>query len=84
MPLQRQYVNEQWNDFSKKVLSPECSDVQRIEMRRAFFAGAVALWSIFFKGLSEGEDVQPEDLKKMSDLQAEFDHYAEQLRKGAA
>lgn len=80
----RMRIAEEWNSFAEKVLPKECSDVQRIETRRAFYAGAVALWGAFFKGLSDGSEPTPSDLEMMSDFQKEFDHYAEQLRKGVA
>lgn len=80
----RMYVTEQWNSFAQIVLPKECSDLQRKEMRRAFFAGAVALWEIFFRGLTDGDDVNPQDLEKMADLQAEFGLYLERLKRGAA
>lgn len=37
-------IQQEWEDFSKKVI-PECTqkDVQYLEMRKAFFAGALSL-----------------------------------------
>lgn len=78
----RNYILEQWNDFARNVLPPECSEIQRSETRRAFFAGAVALWGIVFKNLSPDSEPTEQDLQMMSDLSAEFDQHVAALRAG--
>jgi hypothetical protein len=36
-------IEEEWNDFTSKVFDGTQSEIQVVEMKRAFFAGATAL-----------------------------------------
>jgi hypothetical protein len=46
--------------------------VQIEEFRRAFFAGAVALYLLVMAGLSSNPGVTPEDMSFMADVDAEL------------
>lgn len=50
-------VQEQWSSFEKMVISPNAPEVQRTEMRRAFYAGVEAMlriqWAIGDAAISE-------------------------------
>lgn len=39
-PPETASINDQWHFFAKVVLPAHCSETQRREMKRAFFAGA--------------------------------------------
>ena len=39
-------INDSWTDFSSKVIPPEVPAEQFVEMKKAFFAGAYAMFSI--------------------------------------
>ena len=40
-------IEKQWNYFSDRILPLSAPDIQRIEMKRAFFAGVTATMMIF-------------------------------------
>ncbi|MDE1138177.1 MAG: hypothetical protein PW999_00690 [Paraburkholderia tropica] len=39
-------ISEKWASFERAVLPSDCSDVQRSEMRKAFYAGAASLLAL--------------------------------------
>lgn len=39
----RLLMAEQWNEFSRNILPKNCSEIQRKEMKRAFYAGAQSI-----------------------------------------
>ena len=52
-------VEEEWESFARAVLPPNCSTVQRWEMRRAFYAGAWAMLAGVLDAAGKcGADVQ--------------------------
>jgi hypothetical protein len=66
------------------VLPEGVSEVQRIETRWAFYAGAQALFHVLINVLDPGDEPTAADLAKMDDIQAEFENYAADLRAGRA
>jgi hypothetical protein len=46
----------EWREFANAVLPETVGDVQRTEMRRAFYAGANALLSAMMKFLDPGDE----------------------------
>lgn len=78
--MKRQFVLEKWNEFSQTVLPPNCSETQRVEMRRSFYAGAISLWNTLFANLHPGTEPGPTDLVMMDDLKDEFDEYRKRLQ----
>jgi hypothetical protein len=67
----RERVRELWVSYEQQVLPPNCSDVQRQETRRAFYAGAFGLFDAMTVAMSEDEGVSPDDERVMIDLAAE-------------
>jgi hypothetical protein len=82
--MRRNRVAEQWNTFAQAVLPKDCSDLQRKEMRRAFYAGAHMLFCMLVGSVSEGEETQPQDIQMLSDLNAECESFAEAVKQGTA
>jgi hypothetical protein len=75
--IKRQLVAEQWDQFARAVLPPQCSDVQRRAMRVAFYAGAN---SILFRVL---QVLAPEG-EMMNDIHRELEQYSQMLKEGRA
>lgn len=46
-------IATQWSEFEDLVLPKDCSVTQRVEMRRAFYAGAVSMFQAVAYGLPE-------------------------------
>lgn len=75
-------IQEKWNEFSKLVLPPGCPDVQRTEMRRAFYAGMEGFLQIMLGGMEPGPDPSANDLKMMDELDEELKDFYERMKKG--
>jgi hypothetical protein len=75
----------QWADFEHKILDPlDASQLQRREMRRAFYAGAQTLFALIMGGLTPGPEPQPIDLVNLSMLIAELDEFVVKVKQGIA
>lgn len=57
--------------------SPE---VQRMEMRKAFFAGAQHLWGSIFAVLEGGTEPTDSDLKRMTLINDELEKFIQDLK----
>ena len=44
--MSNKLFQKQWQDFEKSVIPPNAPAVQRQEMRRAFYAGASAMFNL--------------------------------------
>ena len=74
-PAQRAPIQDAWESFERYVLPGNASDVQRAEMRKAFFSGASAI----FQALVEVSGNEERGMKLMSDVQAEVDVFGQEL-----
>jgi len=77
-------VRDAWTSFERAILPPDCSDVQRSEMRRAFFAGAFSIMDELSKAMSHEDDMTDADERVMIDLAIEQEEYLAALRMGRA
>lgn len=84
--MRRQRIAEQWDTFAREVLAPVgAGEIQKKEARRAFYAGAWALYSLQMNQLSPGvERITQDDLNLMADLDAEMREFGELVKAGRA
>jgi len=75
---------DQWQDFEKRVLPADAGEVQRIETRRAFYAGAQALLCGLLNMFEPDHGPTEEDLKAMDSIKAELDQFAADVKGGVA
>ena len=75
---------EQWNEFSRAVMPPDASPIQKREMRRAFYAGAHAILIRVMDFLSPGDDPTEADLQIMADVELELRSFADSVKAGRA
>lgn len=73
-----------WASFDRAVMPPGISDVQRREMRRAFYAGAASLLRVLMDELDEGDELTDNDMTRMVALNGELQQFAEDLKQGRA
>jgi hypothetical protein len=75
-----------WAGFAKMVLPPDAPEIQRNEMRKAFFAGAMHLWRSVMTVLDPGPGTEPteRDLRRMSQIEVELDRFEKIIRAEAA
>jgi hypothetical protein len=81
--MKRQLVADEWDTFAKTVLPNDVSDVQRSEMRLAFYAGAIALFYKLQKAVGPGGDVTADDMRIMMDLENELREFAREMERKA-
>lgn len=78
-------IEKEWRDLAALTLPPDASIVQRMEMRKAFFAGAIAMFSLIFSGLdASSPNMTPVDEAMLDDISLEMQEYVEELKSQAA
>ena len=61
-----------WQSYLASVIPPDASDVQKLESRLAFYAGAAALWKGLMTVLESGAEPTEADLALMESIQTEL------------
>lgn len=80
----RRMIREEWAAFERKVLPANCSAVQRQEMRRAFYAGAMIVFDAVAHAMSDADDMTAADEQVLNDLLNEREEYLALLALGLA
>ncbi len=65
-------IAEKFASYRRDVIPNNAPPVQIEECRRAFFAGAVALYGLMMAGLSSAPGVTQDDMSFMADVDAEL------------
>lgn len=73
-----------WASLEAETFNAETSPLQRREMRRAFYAGALGFFEILISDLDPGDEPTDKDMNKVDNLQAELVRFAEALDRGEA
>lgn len=83
--MSRQRILESWNEFARVVLPSNVGQTQMIETRRAFFAGAIALFDIVTRTpeVVGADHTMDDGMKVFDEIAAEIKLYADRLRSGA-
>jgi hypothetical protein len=78
----RYRILEKWNTFSALVLPAEVGEIQRTEMRRAFFAGAASCFDI----VSSIDKQTSEDAgcALLDEIHRELEEHCQRMLRGAA
>lgn len=77
-------IQAAWRSYVAEVLPPDCSAIQLCETRRAFYAGAQALFGGLLSRFTEDREPTEEDLKLMDQVNEELKAFAHDLRRGRA
>jgi hypothetical protein len=72
-------IAEAWKRFEAMVLPASASAVQRSEMRKAFYAGASVMFQTVTQGMSEGAEIQEQDLQLLDGIAKEVEAYGAEL-----
>ncbi len=75
-------IASEWAGYSK-TLPESAGPAQFAETKRAFYAGAVALYGAILVNLSPEPEPTPEDIAYMVSIQRELDDYIERIKRGA-
>ena len=70
-----------WRGLELLVVPKDAPDVQRREMRMAFFAGAQHLFSSIMGGLEEDHEPTENDLRRLDFINKELAEFAEQFKR---
>jgi hypothetical protein len=82
--VKRQLMAEQWNGFSRALHLERHSETQRLEMRRAFYAGAESILFRVIQSFAPESEPTDGDLKIMEDLDQELKDFAKLVKAGRA
>lgn len=77
--MTKQRILEEWNSFSRALGLEKASPAQRVEMQKAFFGGAIALFALIMKILEPGAEPTEKDLQVMSEIVEEMKSYPKQM-----
>jgi hypothetical protein len=83
-PRERTTVREQWDDFFQAIQLARAPIGQQTEMRRAFYTGALTMFSMLVGGVDAGTEPTDFDLQWMDQISKEFDAYVVALKRGEA
>jgi hypothetical protein len=78
------HIEKIWREFEQRCVPAAAAQVQRREMRRSFYAGASALFSLVMRELSPGPDCEPADERLMDDLSREMRQFEQDVRQNRA
>ena len=81
MNINESTLAAKWNEYAACVIPLDAPEVQRVETKRAFYAGASAMWN--FMSLVSANDIsEDEGVNMLSGFEQELVHFAEQVVKG--
>ena len=68
-------IEQAWDLYRERVIPPQAGEVQVDESRKAFYAGATALFTSIMAGLGSGDEATVEDLSLLDGVRDELDEY---------
>jgi hypothetical protein len=77
-------IETEWQNYRRKVIPVHAAQVQLIESRRAFFAGAWAYYSLVMEHMTPDKEPTDADMKFMAQLDAEMRAFGERVKRGEA
>ena len=77
-------LETEWTNYRIAVIPKDAPSVQLSESRRAFYAGAWALYTLLMDSLEPGTDETPPDLSLMASLDREMREFQVRVATGAA
>jgi hypothetical protein len=75
---------ELWEQFARVALPPDAPEVQRREMKRAFYSGAHGIMFKVIHALAPGQESTEADEQLIQDLHEELQEFAELIKQGRA
>jgi hypothetical protein len=85
IPLrERRTLYDEWFEFARQCIPEQAPEVQRVEMRRAFYAGAAVLFSLVTGGLDADKEPTDLDVAYLESLNQELKLYSQDLSDGKA
>jgi hypothetical protein len=66
---------EEWKSYRQRVMPPTAGPVQILETKRAFYAGAQSFLALSSKLMSDGDAVNPDDIRAIARIHAELSEF---------
>ena len=77
-------IKEKWESYLKDVMPESAGAIQLLETRRAFYAGAHALFTLMSENVSQGDDVTAQDEAFMETIPRELAEFVADINRGKA
>lgn len=68
-----QTAEQMWEEYAKQCLPPDAPEIQVIETRKAFYAGAYSMWTGIRDGLDPGQEATDADVRHLDELVTEIE-----------
>jgi hypothetical protein len=79
----RKLIGDQWRSYAEQIVPADAPKVQMQETRRAFYAGAQALFGVCFE--IGGDDVsEDEGLRSLESVREELNRFVDAVKHGRA
>ena len=78
-PQNPRRLEQGWKGFERAAVPADASVVQRTSMRDSFYAGALIVFSTLTREVSGGDEVSPEDMFLMHDIDDERGAFQKEL-----
>lgn len=75
-------MSELWEDYLRKVVSPNAGEIQIKETKLAFYAGAGGLLGLIIENLDNESEPTEKDLKLMDSIGRELEDFARMISEG--
>jgi hypothetical protein len=82
MPDKERLIELAWLSYQRDVIPRNAPEVQVTESRRAFYAGAQALFHTIINILEPGSEPTDNDLQTMTLIQQELKRFGDQVKAG--
>lgn len=85
IPLrERRSLAEEWDEFARQVMPKDAPKVQRVEMRRAWYAGAAAMLGLVSGGLDADREPTDLDVAYLESIHQELIAFSRDIARGKA
>ena len=76
----RTSIGETWESYENEIMHPEAGEIQRFETKKAFYAGAAAMFQALNLGLDASQEPTQEDLDHVDHLLDELSDFLEKVK----
>src|SRR4051812_1723558 len=76
----RTSIGETWELYENEIMHPEASEIQRFDTKKAFYAGAAAMFQALNLGLEASQEPTQEDLDNVDPLLDDLSDFLEKVK----
>jgi hypothetical protein len=81
MPMPRMLILEGWSSYRKDIIPAGAPEVQIEECKRAYYSGAMVLYTAIMNVLEPGATVTEADLAQMLAIRTELLRYVDEVKR---